>query len=192
MQLVNKINTILYDLKMPNEDIMAVVKDIFGCETSSGLIHSGTPTDYDQQVRVLLEKWNIMSGKHQEFAIYFQENKQEQFKYHLCRYSVKASQVVDCSDFFYNNSCEFINKLLKLWQGKKKVDCLKFAEQIQDLARCQEGDVLRAYMSMPSPFVPRERFTKKKIDFSTNFNTLTADKKKKNQREVVECSYRTK
>ena len=144
---------LLYDLKMPNEDIMAVVKDIFGCETSSGLIHSGTPTDYDQQVRVLLEKWNIMSGKHQEFAIYFQENKQEQFKYHLCRYSVKASQVVDCSDFFYNNSCEFINKLLKLWQGKKKVDCLKFAEQIQDLARCQEGDVLRAYMSMPSPFL---------------------------------------
>ena len=139
---------ITIDLKMSKEEADKVLEEIFGADTTVGLVHSLSPDDYDMRVEKLSEKWRNTSEIHDRFASYFVVYKQEQFKYHLCRYAVEASEVVDCPSFFYNNSCEFMNKLMKLWQGKKKIDCLKFAEQVEDIAKSQESDVLRAFMHL--------------------------------------------
>ena len=43
-----------------------------------------------------------------------------------------------------------------------KLDCLKFAEQIQYLAASQESDVLHAFMCLQSPYLPRDEFDQNK------------------------------
>ena len=162
-----------------------IFEDIFGSSMSLGLVHAHSLSVYDERASLLLTKWKRLSPSHREFVKYFSTYKLEQFRYHVCKAVVKASEVVDCPEFYYNNMVEFINKLLKLWQGKKQIDCLKFAEQIQDLAASQESDILRAFMGLQSPFVPREEFKQFKLNFNTQYSNLETSKKEKVRNKLL-------
>ncbi len=73
--------------------------------------------------------------------------------------AIKGAEVVDCPESFFNNSCKYINRFLKDWQNRKKLDVKQFVESYETLAKAQESDVLRAFVGAQSPFTPTREFS---------------------------------
>ena len=46
-----------------------------------------------------------------------------------------------------------MNKLIKDWQERKKLDCVIFAEEFEDLISQQESDILRTFLGASSPYI---------------------------------------
>ena len=85
----------------------------------------------------------------------------------------------DKSDKFYTDSIEAINKPIKYWQNYKKIDLYSFAQEYEELIKCQESDVLRAYLGLNSPYVVRKEFTNHKKVFSIEYASLSITEKQK-------------
>ena len=78
---------------------------------------------------------------------------------------------------FYNNNMESINKLLKHWQNYKKLDYYKFVQEYEEFPEEQESNVLRAFLSLDSPFEGRSEFSHHKLNFTAQFAILKPSKK---------------
>ena len=52
-----------------------------------------------------------------------------------------------------------MNKLIKNWQERKKLDCVRFFEEFEDLILQQESDVLWTFLGVSSPNITRRVFT---------------------------------
>ena len=170
----------LTELRCSNQVKKRVMEDLFGSLLKKGLLHCEDLDSFDESAERIMLGWDEMEEEPlSEFTKYFKTYKLEQFKYHLSRASVKAAGVVDCPEFFYNNSCEFMNRLVKDWQNKKKLDVYQFVEEYETLAKAQESDVLRAFLGVQSPFVPRPQFDCLTIDFNTEYACLSVNDKKK-------------
>ena len=59
--------------------------------------------------------------------------------------SVNATQINGNPDKVYNNNLESLNNVLKMWQGQQEVDLYKFVNDMQELVKCQDGEVFRAF-----------------------------------------------
>ena len=46
-----------------------------------------------------------------------------------------------------------MNKLIKDWQERKKLDCVRFAEEFEDLILQQESDILRKFLGHLVPIL---------------------------------------
>ena len=62
-----------------------------------------------------------------------------------------------------------MNKLIKDWQERKKLDCVRFTEEFEDLILQQESDILRTFLGVSSPYVIRKEYLHLAIKFNTVF-----------------------
>ena len=59
-----------------------------------------------------------------------------------------------------------MNKLIKDWQKWKKLGCVRFAEEFEDLISQQESDILRTFLGVSSPYIIRKVYKIYKIQYS--------------------------
>ena len=91
---------------------------------------------------------------------HFKKYKEDIIKYHVKKGAVRACELSEDNDKFYNNSVEAMNnKLIKHWQNLKKTELIQF----------QESDILKAYLGLSSPYVVRNEFSS--YLHSLNFRT---------------------
>ena len=93
--------------------------------------------------------------------------------------AVRACELNEDNDKFYNNSVEAIKKLIKHWQNFKKVDLAAFSKEYEELVQCQESDVLKAFLGLLSPHVVRNGFSGYARNFQTKYALLPLEEKKK-------------
>ena len=60
-----------------------------------------------------------------------------------------------------------MNKLIKDWQESKKLDCVRLAEEFEDLISQQQNDILRSLLEVPSPYIIRKEYLHLAIKFNT-------------------------
>ena len=81
--------------------------------------------------------------------------------------AVKAAEICNNPDKFYNNNHESINKLIKHWKNFKKMDLYEFMNQYKDLIECQ--DTQRAFLGLNSPYVVEDEFQHMVGNFNIEF-----------------------
>ena len=92
---------------------------------------------------------------------HFKKYKEDIIKYHVMKGVVRACELSEDNDKFYNNSVEAMNnKLIKHWQNLKKTELIQF----------QESDILETYLGLSSPYVVRNEFSS--YLHSLNFRTF--------------------
>ena len=92
---------------------------------------------------------------------HFKKYKEDIIKYHVKKGAVRACELSEDNDKFYNNSVEAMNnKLIKHWQNLKKTELIQF----------QESDILETYLGLSSPYVVRNEFSS--YLHSLNFRTF--------------------
>ena len=75
------------------------------------------------QTRTCLQSCSKLKVKvARSFVQYFKKYKEDIIKYHAKKGAVRAYELREDNDKFYNNSVEVINKLIKNWQNFKKID----------------------------------------------------------------------
>ena len=75
------------------------------------------------QTRTCLQSCSKLKVKvARSFVQYFKKYKEDIIKYHAMKGAVRAYELREDNDKFYNNSVEAINKLIKNWQNFKKTD----------------------------------------------------------------------
>ena len=75
-------------------------------------------------------------------------------------------EVHDKGNFFYNNSSESVNSLIKYWQEFEQVDMTPFAEKYEEMLESQEFDIIKAFLNLPSLYTVRPEFSHLKMDFA--------------------------
>lgn len=65
---------------------------------------------------------------------YFRKYKNDIIKYHVVKRPIRARELSDNSDKFYNNSVESLNKLINRWQIFQKTDLLAFSKKYEELS----------------------------------------------------------
>ena len=60
-----------------------------------------------------------------------------------------------------------MNKLIKDWQESKKLDCVRLAEEFEDLISQQQNDILRSLLEVSSPYIIRKEYLHLAIKFNT-------------------------
>ena len=93
--------------------------------------------------------------------------------------AVRACELSEDNDKFYNNSVEAINKLIKHWQIFKKMDLVAFSKEYEELVQCQESsNVLKAYLGLSSPYVVWNEFSGYARNFQIEYALLPPEEKK--------------
>ena len=71
----------------------------------------------------------------------------------------------------FNNTCDSMNKLIKDWQERKKVDCVSSAaEEFEDLVSQQESNILQTFLGVSSPYIIRNEYLHLAIMLNTEFS----------------------
>ena len=70
-----------------------------------------------------------------------------------------------------------MNKLIKDWQERKKLDCVRFAEEFEDLILQQESYIMRTFFRVSSPYIIRKEYLHLAIKCNTDFSNKTVEKK---------------
>ena len=169
----------LIELKVPDKQKKRIKEDLFGSLVSKGLVYCADIDAFEEFASNILDAWATENDDRVDaFAEYFRRHKLNQFKYHVSRAAVSSAGIVDCPEFFYNNACEFMNRLVKDWQKREKLDVKEFVESFETLVKAQESDVTRAFLGIQSPFEVRPEFEAYKLDFNTEFGNLPEEDKK--------------
>ena len=115
-------------LRMNQEESKQIFEDLFGSSFQTGLIEIDQADQFERCAPALTDKWKHESKKQVAFAEYFETYKKEQFKYHVSKNAASSAWIIDTSNGkFFNNTSESMNKLIKDWQERKKLDCVIFA-----------------------------------------------------------------
>ena len=129
------------------------MKVIFGNDIEKGLVDCESIEEFEQKLSQFYE-YVSLDNDTRSFVQYFNKYK-EYIKYHVMKGAVRACELSEDNDKFYNNSVEAINKLIKHWQNFKKIDLAAFSKEYEELVQCQESDVLKAYFGLSNPYVVR-------------------------------------
>ena len=78
-----------------------------------------------------------------------------------------------------------MNNTIKLWQGRSKVDMAKFVQDIEDLIKDQESEVIYAFTGVQSKYEVRPEFNHLMIDFNTQYAPLSKENKIKKRLELL-------
>ena len=99
-----------------------IIKMIFGNETIfEGLIDCESIEEFEQKLSQFYE-YVSLDNDTRSFVQYFKKYKEDIIKYHVMKGAVRACELSEDNDKFYNNWVEAINKLIKQWQDLKKID----------------------------------------------------------------------
>ena len=141
-------------LRMNEEEFKQIFEDLFGSSFQTGLIEIDQADQFEGCAQALIDKWKHGSKKQVAFAEYFETYEKEQLKYHVSKNAVSSAGIIDTSNGkFFNNTSESMNKLIKDWQERKKLDCVRFAEEFEDLILQQESYIMRTFSRVSSPYI---------------------------------------
>ena len=94
--------------------------------------------------------------------------------------------IVDDESFivvlFTDNTSESMNKSIKDWQERKKLDCVRFAEEFEDLILQQESDILRTFLGVS---IIRKEYLHLAIKFNTDFSNRSRRKSRRTEKRNV-------
>ena len=169
----------------PSETRKAIFMDIFGSSCKSGLVDSTTIDEFNQSIPLFYAKWKDLYGEEGEkFVAYFRQNKEEEFKHHVIKAVVLNAEPHDKGDFFYNNSSESVNSLIKYWQEFEQVDMARFAEKYEEMLESQEFDIIKEFLNLPSPYTVRPEFSHLKMDFA-DYSQLNQEEKSDLKKRIL-------
>ena len=169
----------------PSEMRKAIFLDIFGSSCKSGLVDSTTIDEFNQSIPLFYAKWKDLYGEEGEkFVSYFRQNKEEEFKHHVIKAAVLNAELHDKGDFFYNNSSESVNSLIKYWQEFEQVDMARFAEKYEEMLESQEFDIIKAFLNLPSSYTVRPEFSHLKMDFA-DYSQLNQEEKSDLKKRIL-------
>ena len=165
----------------------AILTDIFGKKGTEALVDAVTFEDFTESVKGLYVSWEEKFGDEgKKFAEYFRKYKEDKFKFHLIRGVVQAAEIAGDPSRFYSNCPESMNKLLKLWQGKQKLDLYQFARSYEEIIQAQENDVMRAFLRFPdAQYTVRPAFQSNCMDFTREYSMLPIDAKRTMKAKVL-------
>ena len=98
--------------------------------------------------------------------------------------AVLACEIFNDSDRFYNKKIEGINKLIKKWEEYRKVDLFTFIKEYEELVRCQERDIQKAFLGLDSPIIVKERYSEKNRNSDTDFKYADQNEKLKFKQDI--------
>ena len=137
-----------------------ILMDIF---SESGLVSCQSLSSYNDMVRQLKAKWDLLEDKERvgtaKFSKYFEKCKEKDILYHMLPKTVQDAGFG--GNLQSTNVPESLNAKIKRWQNFQPSDMSNFIEDMKSLIDKQTDDVNRAYLGMPSPYVVREEFSKK-------------------------------
>ena len=134
--------------------------------------------NFERCAQVLIDKWKHGSKKQFAFVEYFETYKKEQFKYHVSKNAVSSAWIIDAPNGnFFNDTSESMNKLIKDWHERKKLYCVRFAEEFEDLISQQESDILWTFLGVSSPYIIRKEYLHLAMKFNTDFSNKTVQEK---------------
>ena len=163
---------------MTEEKKKDIIEDIFGSNQRKGLIDCLSFKEYDQKLNELYDKWVSMHGDPGiQFKGYFEKHKKDQIKYHVMKGAVLAAELQGNPEKFYSNCPESMNRLIKLWQKKQKLDMYEFSKSIEELTAAQENDVQRAFLGLDGPYTVRAEFQERCKDYSMEYVMISPTKK---------------
>ena len=154
------------------------MKMIFGKDIEKDLVGCESIQEFEQKLSQFYE-YVSLDNDTRSFVQYFKKYKEDIIKYHVMKGAVRACELSEDNDKFYNNSVEAINKLIKHWQNFKKIDLAAFSKEYEELVQCQESDVLKAYLGLSSPYVVRNKISGYARNFQTEYTLLQLEEKKK-------------
>ena len=73
----------------------------------------------------------------------------------------------------WNNTSKSIKKVIE----QIELDCVRFAEEFEDLISEQESDILQKFLGVSSPNIIRKVFLGLAIKFNTDFSNKTIEEK---------------
>ena len=141
-----------------------VYTSIFGNKFTIALVYTDSLKVFDLRLEHLCKKWEV-NPKLQSFCQYFKVHKADQFRYHIIKYVVQHTGIVDKIYLFTTNVAECINSLLKSWE-KKKQDPYIFAVLYEYIIENQESNFLHAFLRLESTAEVREKFSNYSMDFN--------------------------
>ena len=94
---------------------MDIIKIIFGNDIEKCLADSESIEEFEQKLSKFYEYVSLSNTR--LFVQYFKKYKEVVIKYHVMKGAVRACELSEDSDKFYNNLIEAINKLIKNWQN---------------------------------------------------------------------------
>ena len=94
---------------------MEIIKIIFGKDIEKCLADNESIEEFEQKLSQFYEYVSLSNTR--LFDQYFKKYKEVVIKYHVMKGAVRACELSDDSDKFYNNLIEAINKLIKIWQN---------------------------------------------------------------------------
>ena len=141
-----------------------VYTSIFGNEFTIALVYTDSLKVFDLRLEHLCKKWEV-NPKFRSFCQYFKVHKADQFRYHVIKYIVQHTGIVDKIYLFTTNVAECINSLLKSWE-KKKQDPYIFSVSYENIIESQESNFLHAFLRLESTVEVREKFSNYSMDFN--------------------------
>ena len=159
---------------------------IFGNDIEKDLVDCESIEEFEQKLSKFY-KYISLHNDTGSFVQYFKKYKDDIIKYHVMKEAVRACELIEDNDKFYNNLVEAINKLIKHWQNysKKKKDLSAFSKEYERLVQCLEKDVLKAYLGLLSPYVVQNEFSGYTRNFQTKHALLPLEEKKKVQNTLL-------
>ena len=94
------------------------MKIIFGNDIEKGLVDCKS-IEFEQMLSQFYE-YISLDDDTWSFVQYFKKYKEDIVKYHVMKGAVRACELSEDNDKFYNNTVEVINKLMKHWHSLKK------------------------------------------------------------------------
>ena len=101
--------------KIPDPKKNEIMKMIFGNNIEKGLVDCQSIEEFEQKLSQFYE-YVSLDNDTRSFVQYFKKYKEDIIKYHVMKGAVRACELSEDNDKFYNNSVEAINKLIKHWQ----------------------------------------------------------------------------
>ena len=136
---------------MNEEESKQIFKDFFGSSFQTGLIQIYQAEQFKRCTQALIDKWKHRSKKQVTFAEQFETYKKEQYKYHVSKNAVWQ----DWQD----------------WQERKKLDCVRFTEEFEDLISQQHSDILS------HAHIIQKEYLHLAIKFNIDFSNKTVEEK---------------
>ena len=124
--------------KLPNieeHEKKEMINDLFGTMNVKGVVDSIDMDEFDRRMKTFYSKWEVQRNCG-AFLKYLRTHKEDILKFHVTEGVVKAAEICDSPQRFYNNNMESINNLIKKRQDNRKVDLYSFSKEYQTLADC--------------------------------------------------------
>ena len=166
-----------------------IISDIFD---DSGIVGSTDFEEFSERTNMAIERWrsDYDDASLQKFIDYFEKNKVNEIKFHLMKGVVNAADLCGKPDKVYNNNLESLNNVMKKWQGNQQVDIYKFVTDIEELIKCQDSEVLRAFTNKSgnaanSTYTVHPDFQDYTVDFDLGYASLSVQEKAKKRSKFL-------